>query len=363
MDISYIASLRLRRERWLALAVEEVTFTSPSPRRTHVSIVGIGGAGNNLLSRAMTRGIDPENCVAVNTDRNQLSGSRAENKVFLSSDEGENQWSRTSLGKVELLAHRVTPFTQQSDFTILLTGLGGVTGTRAAPVIAQLHHSRLRTVVSVVALPFIHERQRRFVALRGLKRMVESCDCTVVIDNAIQHKVLDSAERKADETAALAVRSLSDSFSMSSALGKQEILNTLALGPVATVCWSEVSNTNDLQSAVIDAFRTPSSNLPLSQAKGVVMLYRGSQSIGADKAQLAYETICSLVGKQVEFRYVNAKSSARPTLSLFLTGYSYGVALGAFVDLIQNLYDMEYELDPVSSCIGLPLQLYQMENV
>ena len=345
------------------MAVEEVTVISPSSRRTHVAIVGIGGAGNNLLSHAMTRGLDPETCVAVNTDRNQLSGSRAENKVFLNSDERENQWSRTSLGKVELLAHRVTPFTQQSDFTILLTGLGGVTGTRTAPVIAQLHRSRQRPVVSIVALPFIHERERRFVALRGLKRMVESCDCTVVIDNAIHHKSLANVERTADETAALAVRSLSDSLSMSSPLGKQEILKTLSLGPVATVCFSQIDNLNDIQSSVIMALRTPSSNLPLSQAKGVVMLYRGIQPLGADKAQLAYETIRSLVGKHIDFHYMNAKSNAEPTLALFLTGYSYGAALGAFAELIQDLYDMEYGLDSVTARIGIPLSLYQMESI
>ena len=344
------------------MATEEVGITSSSSKRTHVAIVGIGGAGNNLLSHAMTGGLDPESCVAVNTDRNQLSGSRAENKVFLSSDEGENQWSRTSLGKVELLAHRVTPLTQRSDFTIVLTGLGGVTGTRTAPVIAQLHHSRLRPVVSVVALPFIHERERRFVALRGLKRMVESCDCTIVIDNAIQHKTHTNVKRTADETAAQAVRSLSDSFSISSPIGKQEILNTLALGPVATVCQSQIVNTNDIQSAVIEALRTPSSNLPLSQAKGVVMLHRGVQSLSQEKAQLAYEAICSMLGKEVEFRFVNVRSNAEPTVALFLTGYSYGVALAAFVDLIQDLYDMEYGLDPGSSGMALPLLLYQMEN-
>ena len=344
------------------MSAEEIAFASPLSRRTHVAIVGIGGAGNNLLNQAMTRGLDPESCVAVNTDRGQLSGSRAENKVFLNSNEGENQWSRTSLGKVELLAHRVTPFTQQSDFTILLTGLGGVIGTRTAPVIAQLHHSKLRPVVSVVALPFIHERERRFVALRGLKRMIESCDCTIVIDNAVQHKTRSNVERTADETAALAVRSLSDSFSISSPIGRQEILNTLSLGPVATVCMTQVANLSDIQSAVIEALRTPSSNLPLSQAKGAIMLYRGSQSLGADKAQLAYETISSLLGKQVEFHYVSMKSAADPTLSLILTGYTYGVALGAFVELIQDLYDMEYGLDPVSSTIAMPLSLYQMEN-
>jgi cell division GTPase FtsZ len=100
------------------------------------------------------------------------------------------------------MAYRVAPFTRESDFTILLAGLGGATGTLAGPLIAQWHRNQVRPVVSVVALPFIHERERRFVALRGLKKMVEACDCTVIVDNSIEKPALLNSERVADETAA-----------------------------------------------------------------------------------------------------------------------------------------------------------------
>src|SRR5260370_8787596 len=98
------------------------------------------------------------------------------------------------------MAYRVSPFTQESDFTILLAGLGGATGTLAAPLIAQWHRNQVRPVVSVVALPFIHERERRFVALRGLKKMVEACDCTVIVDNSIQKPVLLNSDTVAART-------------------------------------------------------------------------------------------------------------------------------------------------------------------
>jgi len=343
------------------MSTEEVSVRDQASRDSHFSLVGVGGAGNNLLSHAITRGINPEDCIAVSTDRGQLSESLAVNKVLLS-DERDGQWSRKSIGNVDLLAHRVTPFTQQSASTILLAGLGGVTGTRTAPIIAELHRSRIRPVFSVVALPFIHERERRFVALRGLKRMVESCNCTVVVDNAVQHNNLANVERSADERAAMAVRGLTDIISIPSLLEKRGILETLSLGPVATLCVSSIGNASDIQSSVISALKSPSASLPVTSAEGVVIIYRGAQSLGAERAQRAYETVCSLLGKQVEFRAVNATSNGQATLSIFLTGYSYGTALGSFVDLIQDLYDMEYGLDCNSSEIPLPLGLYQMEN-
>src|SRR5689334_15833645 len=202
----------------LALSTEEIVTHQPaSSHGSQVAIVGVGGAGNNLLSQAIDGGISPRNCVAVNTDRGQLSESRAQNKVLLTdSTEEKSQLTMQRGEQGRLLAYRVSPFTRESNFTILLAGLGGATGTKAAPLIAQWHRDRVRPVVSVVALPFIHERERRFVALRGLKKMVESCDCTVIVDNSVQKPALLNSERVADETAALAVRNLSEEIGRAS---------------------------------------------------------------------------------------------------------------------------------------------------
>src|SRR5437899_12030986 len=153
-------------------------MVSHQPLSSHgsqVAIVGVGGAGNNLLSQAIDGGISPRNCVAVNTDRSQLSESRAQNKVLLAdSSETNSQLSRQRGAQGQLYAYRVAPFTQESDFTILLAGLGGASGTKAAPRIAQWHRNQVRPVVSGGALPFIHDLHRRFVALLRCKKMWEA---------------------------------------------------------------------------------------------------------------------------------------------------------------------------------------------
>src|SRR6266849_8904975 len=132
----------------LTLSTEEIVTHQPlSSHPSQVAIVGIGGAGNNLLSQAIDGGISPRNCVAVNTDRSQLSESRAQNKVLLAdSSETSSQLSRQRGAQGQLLAYRVAPFTQESDFTILLAGLGGGAGILTATLITQRHRKQVRTV-------------------------------------------------------------------------------------------------------------------------------------------------------------------------------------------------------------------------
>jgi cell division protein FtsZ len=343
------------------LALEELK-TERVSQEMRVAVVGVGGAGTNLLSQAITYGLSPKNCVAVNTDRNRLSESLAQNKVLLGESASANPSWTGRTGRVQVMAHRVAPFTRESDFTILLTGLGGVTGTIAGPAIAQLNRDQVRPVVSVVALPFIHERERRFVALRGLKRMVDACDCTVVIDNAVQFDEALSLDRRADEIACLAVKGLSEIVAMGYPAVTQRLLRILSLGHVATACTAKVGSNDRIQLAVTKALEKPSANLALSKAKGAFIVYRGLEPLNAGQTALAYEAVASLVGHDLEFGQASIKSDDDPVLLVLLSGYSYGTCLGAFVDLIEGLYDMEYGIEPGSVQIGLPSRLYQMEG-
>jgi len=345
------------------LSTEEIVTHQPaSSHGSQVAIVGVGGAGNNLLSQAIDGGISPRNCVAVNTDRGQLSESRAQNKVLLTdSTEEKSQLTMQRGEQGRLLAYRVSPFTRESNFTILLAGLGGATGTKAAPLIAQWHRDRVRPVVSVVALPFIHERERRFVALRGLKKMVESCDCTVIVDNSVQKRALLNSERVADETAALAVRNLSEVVTIGNQMLAQQILNILSLGQVATVCIAPVETVERVQSAVSDALTTPSASLPISKAKGAVLLSRGIEPLNSGQAAQAYEAIASLVGHDVDFVHVSTRCQAQSSLSIFLSGYTYDMALGTVDDMIEDLYDMEYGLELAATRVVVRMPLYEME--
>src|SRR3989442_10554890 len=103
-----------------------------------VSVVGVGGAGNNLLSHAIGGGVSPSRCVAVNTDRGQLSRSLARNKIFL--DQTVNSTTakvvtrREDQRTFQSAAHRVTSYTHGSDFTLVVTGLRGGSETASAAI-------------------------------------------------------------------------------------------------------------------------------------------------------------------------------------------------------------------------------------
>ena len=348
------------------MSAEEISsderLANPGQR---VSVVGVGGAGNNLLSHAIGGGVSPSRCVAVNTDRGQLSRSLARNKIFLdqtvSPTATEVVTRKNEQRTFQSAAHRVTTYTDGSDFTIVVTGLGGGTGTESAPIIAQRSRTPVRPVVSVVAIPFIHERERRFIALRGLKRMVEACDCTIVIDNGIDRDYLSTATRSTDETASIAVRSLTELLSGAEDVESRDILEVLSKGDLATVCSFALRAGDTLQSAVIQALRTPSANLPLTRAKGAILLYRGPATLSTAQFVQAYDALVSLVGSDLAFIHGSIYTQSEPSVCLFLTGYTYGTALERFVDFVE-LYDAEYGEEEGDEFTTLSVPLYQMEQ-
>jgi cell division protein FtsZ len=322
----------------------------------------VGGAGNNLLNHAINAGASPSDCVAVNTDRSQLSRSPASNKVLL---DGRVESQLASIPTVDykrarqLTAHRVKPFTEASDCTILLAGLGGGTATEAAPAIAQCTRTSLKPVISVVAIPFIHERERRFVALRGLKHMVDTCDSTIVIDNAMDNGVSASGGLQSDEKAGAAVQTLTDLVSGLDSRLLPEALRIMSLGPISCICFSEMRPEETVQASVIRALRAPSANVPLTKAAGAILLHRGPVSIGDGEAQQAYEALASLIGNDIAFLHASIRAPL-PSVSLLLTGYDYGTAIRAFVNFIEDLYDVEYGVAD-GSMPRFHVPMFQME--
>ncbi len=345
------------------LSEEELIVPRPlsGPR---VSIVGVGGAGNNILNQAIDAGASPSNCVAVNTDRSQLSRSPANNKVLLDGRSVPDQSAGIPILDYrrarQLTATRVKPFTEGSDCTILLAGLGGETATEAAPAIAQYARTSVRPVISVVAIPFIHERERRFIALRGLKHMVDSCDSTIVIDNALNGHVTSSDSLQADEKATQAVQVLTDIVSGLDQRLMPEALRIMSLGPISCICSADLTPGETIQGAVIRALGSPSASLPITKTAGAILLHRGPSSLGDGEAQQAYEAIASLVGNDIAFLHASIRSKSR-SASLLLTGFDYGTAVRTFVSFIEDLYDVEYGETEERLISGLNVPLFQME--
>ncbi len=155
--------------------------------RPAVSVVGIGGAGCNVLSWIKERGMVGGRLLAMNTDANHLSISKADRRILIGEkacgglgcggypEKGEAAL-RESLEKVE------KEFSG-SSIVFLVAGLGGGTGTGASCVLAEELRDRVPLLIGVVTIPFDVERVRLDTARKGIQRLKKSCDSIVVIDN------------------------------------------------------------------------------------------------------------------------------------------------------------------------------------
>ena len=192
--------------------------------------------------------------------------------------------------------------------------------------------------------------------------MVEACDCTIVIDNSAENGLPSWEGRRSDDLASLAVGGLSSLASRMSQIQKQQFQKIISLGPIATLCSSPVKPPETIQTAILTALRNPSARLPINEARGGILMYTGPEELSTSNAALAYQTVASLVGHDIEFSYASLQFAPNPAVCLLLTGYEYGLTVRAFVEFIEDLYDTEYGQPDSGSMVGLQIPLFQMEQ-
>src|SRR3989449_10744623 len=192
--------------------------------------------------------------------------------------------------------------------------------------------------------------------------MVVACNSTSVKKSGLKRGYESPATRSTDETASIAVRSLTELLSGAEDVEARDILQVLSRGDLATVCNFALRTGDTLQSSVIEALRTPSANLPLNKAKGALLLYRGPATLSTAQFAQAYDTLVSIVGSNLSFIHGSVYTQSDPSVCLFLTGYTYGTALNGFIGFIE-LYDAEYGQEDSEEFTTLSVPLYQMEQV
>lgn len=154
-----------------------------------ISVVGVGGAGNNVVSAIYERDLHGIETVAVNTDVKGLGKTLADVKVLLSKD-GESSASE-SIEDAEEAAEKARDHLRDalsSDIVFVIAGLGGSTGTGAGPVVTHIAKEMGAVVIGIALLPFEAEN-RSAIAQIGLTRLKEEADTMIVVDNnsLLQH--------------------------------------------------------------------------------------------------------------------------------------------------------------------------------
>jgi len=165
-----------------------INYTDESRNDARIKVIGIGGGGGNAVNRMIEAGMDGIEFIVANTDLQALRLSRAPMKIQLGVKltNGLGAGANPEIGRKAALedSDKIIEALEGADMVFVTTGLGGGTGTGAAPIIASLASEMGALTVAVVTKPFAFEGKRRMQqAERGIAELMDSVDTTIVIPN------------------------------------------------------------------------------------------------------------------------------------------------------------------------------------
>ena len=195
----------------------------PSVENTQarILVIGVGGAGNNAVNRMVDENVQGVELVGVNTDRQALSLCKAGTKIQIGEKltKGLGAGAKPEIGEAAVEENReeITELVQGSDMVFVTCGMGGGTGTGAAPIIAEISKGLGILTVGVVTKPFTFEGKPRMNnAMSGIARLQDQVDTMIVIPNDKLLQICDKrttipdALKKADEVLQQGVQGITD---------------------------------------------------------------------------------------------------------------------------------------------------------
>jgi cell division protein FtsZ len=197
-----------------------ISFNEEARNDARIKVIGVGGGGNNAVNRMIDSGMEHIEFIVANTDLQALRMSRAATKIQLGVKltNGLGAGANPEIGRKGALedSDKIIEVLEGADMVFVTAGLGGGTGTGAAPIIASLASEMGALTVAVVTKPFAFEGKRRMQqAERGIAELMESVDTTIVIPNEKLLAVAENAGffesfRVADDILRQGVQGISD---------------------------------------------------------------------------------------------------------------------------------------------------------
>jgi len=345
------------------------------PGTCHIAVIGVGGAGNNTVTRLVEMGITGAECVAVNTDALHLSASRAHRKILVGEKltKGLGVGGDPKLGRaaIEESKKRVEDLLSNVDIAFITAGLGGGTGTGAAPVIAEIARRNGAIAVGVVTTPFRIERGRIEYAANALTEMRRQCDTVVVIDNnklmqLVPQLPINEAFRVADQVLANMIKGIVETISAPSLINLDfaDFKTIVKRGGVAVVGVGESDAPNRAEEAVRNALRSPLLNVDYAGATGALIHVTGDDQMTIEEANRVGEIVTEMMDDNALVIWgarVNPEQDGKLKVTLVMTGVNSPHILSGFGTIAPQLFNLEPYAEPEKP-LDIKLNLYQMES-
>ena len=268
----------------------------------NIKVIGVGGAGNNVVNRMINSGVEGVEFLVVNTDRQDLNKSTCPNKLQIGEKltGGMGAGSKPDIGKKSAEESRaaIAKCLEGTDMVFITAGMGGGTGTGAAPIIADLAHEAGILTVGVVTRPFKFEGANRMKqADTGIAALAEKVDSLIVIPNDRLKYVTDqkitfaNAFGIADDVLKQAVTSISELVGYSDRviinLDFADVSSIMKNAGRAHMGVGTATGREKAEQAAMTAVSSPLLETSINGATGVLINVTGSQELGLDDVETA----------------------------------------------------------------------------
>ncbi|HEL8967027.1 TPA: cell division protein FtsZ [Listeria monocytogenes] len=312
-------------------------FDTSSESLATIKVIGVGGGGNNAVNRMIEHGVQGVEFISVNTDAQALNLAKAETKLQIGTKltRGLGAGAVPEIGKkaAEESREQIEEALKGSDMVFVTAGMGGGTGTGAAPVIAQIAKEMGALTVGVVTRPFGFEGPKRTKqALNGTEAMKEAVDTLIVIPNDRLLQIVDKntpmleAFREADNVLRQGVQGISDLIAVPGLINLDfaDVKTIMTNRGSALMGIGIATGENRAAEAAKKAISSPLLETSVDGAKGVLMNITGGSNLSLYEVQEAAEIVSSASDEDVNMIFgsvINDELKDELIVTVIATGF------------------------------------------
>lgn len=287
----------------IAAILEEVS--------ARILVVGVGGAGNNAVTRLMDVGVEGAETLAANTDAQDLYFCNSHHKLLLGRDTcgGLGAGNDPDVGEAAgVESYETVKDVVRGDLVFITAGMGGGTGTGAAPIIAKAARENGALTVAIVCLPFeVEGKTRKKNATRGLNALMEHVDTLIAIPNEKLLEIapdlsMPEAFMVADEVLVRAVKGIAELISKPGLVNLDfaDVRTTMKNGGVSLIALGEGQGEERAEEAVYNALRNPLIDVSIDNARNILVNVSGSTDMQLIEAKRVVELVTEQVNPGAE---------------------------------------------------------------
>lgn len=322
------------------LGVADTTVSYLKPR---IAVIGVGGGGGNAVNNMIAQNLEGVDFVVANTDAQALAHSAASNKIQLGLEitQGLGAGARPEIGKMaaEEAKDKIADALEGVNMVFITAGMGGGTGSGAAPVVAHIAKEKGILTVGVVTKPFSFEGKKRMeIADKSLDNFIKEVDSIIVIPNqnlfrvADENTTLSEAFKLADNVLYSGVRSITDLMMMPGLINLDfaDVKNIMEDKGKAIMGTGEAEGKGRAKEAARQALSNPLlDDCVMQGAKGVLINITGGQDITLPELDEAANTIKEEVGDDANIIFGSSYDdglAGKIRVSIVVTGINDGIS-------------------------------------